>query len=81
MENSPQTYKVTADGIPGLELVLNEGDVMVDSGAVKDVPARLRAQSTEIQSASTEVFFTVTSLSHPDIEVTEHGRFLGPVRR
>ena len=80
MENNRQTYTVTADGIPGLELEIKD-DLVVESGAVKDVPARLRARSSELNTASTEVYFTVTSTSNPDIEVTEHGRFLGPVQR
>jgi len=81
MENQPQTYTITADGIEGLELTLQENNVMVNSGAVKDVPARLRAKRDQIKTASTEIFFNVESQENPELKVTEHGRFLGPVKR
>jgi len=81
MQNSPQTYSVAADGIEGLELVLQDTNVTVESGTVKNVPARLRAERDKLKTASTEVYFIVESLDNPDVSVTEHGRFLGPVNR
>jgi polyferredoxin len=81
MQNSPQTFSITAAGIPGLELVTQDGDVAVASGAVQEVPVRLRANRDELRTGSSKVSFTVKSLDNPDVEVTETGRFLGPIGR
>ena len=81
MQNNPQTFRITAAGIPGLELVIRSGDVSVESGAVQEVPVRLRAQRDELKMASSKITFTVKSLENPDLEVTETGRFLGPIGR
>ena len=81
MQNVPQTFSIVAAGIPGLELMTQGGDVTVSSGAVQEVPVRLRAKRDELQSASSKITFTVKSLDNPDLEVTETGRFLGPMGR
>ena len=81
MQNRPQTFNITASGIPGLELVTQSSDVMVNSGAVQEVPVRLRAQREQLRTASSKITFTVKSLDSPDLEVTETGRFLGPMGR
>ena len=81
MQNSPQTFSIAAAGIPGLELVTQAGDVTVASGAVQEVPVRLRANRDALRTGSSKVSFTVKSLDNPDVEVTETGRFLGPMGR
>jgi len=81
MQNEPQTFSIAADGIPGLEIILQDENVMVASGAVQEVPVRLRASKEKIGAASAKVSFTVKSKDNPEVEVTETGRFLGPLGR
>ena len=81
MQNEPQTFTLTADGIPGLEVILQSDEIHVASGAVQEVPLRLRANKDQLTSASAKISLTLKSRENPDVEVTETGRFLGPINR
>jgi hypothetical protein len=48
---------------------------------VQEVPLRLRANKEQLNTASTKISLTLKSRENPDVEVTETGRFLGPVSR
>jgi len=81
MSNDPQTYRLSASGIEGLVLQNSMGEFSVESGGVAEVPVRLTADPGNLKSASSQVNFTVESLTTEDLTVTEHGRFLGPLSR
>ncbi|MEN8176079.1 MAG: cytochrome c oxidase accessory protein CcoG [Pseudomonadota bacterium] len=81
MENAPQTFRLEASGIPGLQLENQMGDVLVASGAVQEVPVRLRASPSNLKTGSTTVEFSIRSLDNPDLHTADNGRFLGPARR
>ena len=57
------------------------GDIMVDSGAVVEVPVRLQVDPENLKTASSKVDFIVESLTNKDISLTQTGRFLGPTSR
>lgn len=83
MQNSEQTFRISASGLPGIELESKHGngEVVVESGAVQEVPVRLRVPKENLKPGASDVEFHVASLTNPDVEVTETGRFMSPVKR
>jgi cytochrome c oxidase accessory protein FixG len=74
------TYQFSADGLPGLEVVLDHENVTVDAGAVSEVPVRLRANEEVLSQRSQRVDFYLRTEEHPDVNIRREARFLGPTR-
>jgi polyferredoxin len=81
MAEQPQRYNLSISGISGLQVVGPTSDIEVDSGAVKDVPLRVRVDPIELKQASTEIIFHIESQTDSAIRLDQHARFLGPVLR
>jgi cytochrome c oxidase accessory protein FixG len=81
MAEQPQRFELSISGIPGLQVVGPTRDIEVDSGAVKDVPLRVRVDPIELKQASSELTFHIESQTDPNIRLDQHARFLGPVLR
>ncbi len=81
MSNDTQTYRLTVSGLEGITLENSTGDITVNSGGVADVPVRLQVDPINLKTSSSKLNFTLESLTNSDIELTQTGRFLGPVSR
>jgi cytochrome c oxidase accessory protein FixG len=83
MQNAEQRFKVSVSGIEGVELESKNDDniFLVASGAVQEVPVRIRALKENLKPGAVDVEFNVSSLDNPDVAVTENGRFLSPAKR
>ena len=79
--DQPQSYQISVSGIEGLKLIGVDESVAVDSGAIKDVPLRLRVDPVNLESASSRITFHIESQTNPEIRLDETARFLGPGRR
>ena len=78
MTEKPQTFRISVDGIKGMQLVGNYDAVAVNSGSVKEVPLRVHVDPVELKRRSTEISFTVTSSGEESVSQTQSSRFLGP---
>lgn len=74
------TYLVSADGLSGLELVMDHDFVMVDAGAIMEIPVRLRITEDALTRRSERVDFHLQASEQPDIHVSREARFLGPIQ-
>lgn len=81
MTNQQQKYRLSVGGIEGLALKMRDELIVVESGAVTEVPIRLEADPNSLKAAGTNVEFTVESTVTDGLSLTETGRFLGPVNR
>jgi polyferredoxin len=78
MDAVGHTYRLTASGIPGLQLLVDETQIRVAPGSVKELPVRLRADEADLSERSSEVVFELQDLEDEALEVSEEARFLGP---
>jgi polyferredoxin len=78
MDDVEHSYRLTASGIPGLELFIDEPEIRVDAGQVKELPVRLRAAEGALGERSSAVVFELEDLEGAGLEVEEEARFLGP---
>ncbi|MEX2523569.1 MAG: cytochrome c oxidase accessory protein CcoG [Gammaproteobacteria bacterium] len=79
MEETPHEYRVTADGIEGMELTADSNPVTVRAGEVLDVPVRIRVNEGNLEKRSSGITFTITNVIDPERTVSEDAVFLGPL--
>jgi len=80
MDTQTHDYTVTATGIEGLELRIENTPIQAGSGAILDVPVTLKADPAKLKERSTEVHFVIEATDAPAIRVERKTRFLGPLR-
>ncbi|OGT88731.1 MAG: cytochrome c oxidase accessory protein CcoG [Gammaproteobacteria bacterium RIFOXYA12_FULL_61_12] len=78
MKETNETYHLSIEGIEGAELVNSAGDFTVPAGKVMEVPVRVKIDPVNLKSTSNLINFRLKSLTSENLEVIEHGRFLGP---
>lgn len=79
IDNNPHIYKITANGIEGLQLIKDK-ELQVGAGEVMTVPVRLSVDFYNLNKRSTPVTFKLIAMDNPELTVTEEARFLGPLR-
>ncbi|MBU0501077.1 MAG: cytochrome c oxidase accessory protein CcoG [Gammaproteobacteria bacterium] len=78
MKESEETYHLSIEGLEGAELINSAGDFSVPAGQVLEVPVRVKIDPVDLKSTSSNINFRLKSLTSDNLEVVEHGRFLGP---
>ncbi len=73
-------FKVKAEGIEELQLLIDKEVVTVAAGTVFDLPVRLRAKERNLHSRSSDIQFTISTVSNDELSITQTGKFLGPLR-
>ena len=79
MDDVKHTYELKVSGIEGLELHMDVPEIRVDSGAVLELPVRLRVDEAELVARSTGVEFSLSAAEDTELVVTEEARFVGPL--
>jgi len=77
LDDKPHAYRLGVSGLPGLELTAPAEPIVVASGSVSNIPARLEAPATAAGGVH-RIVLTLTALDAPRIEVHEKTRFIGP---
>jgi cytochrome c oxidase accessory protein FixG len=78
MDTQRHVYRVRAEGLPGLELVLERAPLVAEAGAVVEVPVRLRVPPGTALRHSQAVHFELQAEDDPRLRVRGETRFLGP---
>ncbi len=78
MDIRPHRYRLSAEGIDDLKLVLERAPIAAGAGEVTEVPVRLQAPAEELEHRSSHVRFTLQAEDDPALRVSEEARFLGP---
>lgn len=78
MDGRQHQYRLSADGINGLELIIEQPQIVVESGTVADVTVRLRAEESDLASRSNKVMFTIAAIDDDTLQIIKEARFLGP---
>lgn len=74
---SPQTYKVRVEGLPGIDLA-SDALVHVDPAEVRSVAARVQLPPGAAGSGSHPIVFDVSAPQEPGLQVREKTTFLVP---
>jgi len=78
MDRDLHLYELSVSGLEGARMKIDDPDLTVPGGEVKELTVRLQADPFELESASNEVFFTLTAREDASLTVTEEARFVGP---
>ncbi len=74
---STQRFRITAQGLPGLEVVADEHVVSVESTQARWVAVRVQAPYEAAKSGSHTIYFDIAAIDSPD-KVSEKSVFIVP---
>ena len=78
MDSKPHRYKLWAEGIDGLKLVVDDPDILVEAGVVRQLVVRLQADEYNLDARSVPVSFHLQAEDSNDLNAVEEARFVGP---
>jgi len=78
MDQADHQYELQVSGIPGLSLHKDMAVIRVESGAIMELPVRLRADEADLEMRSSDVVFELLATDDDALAVSEDARFLGP---
>src|SRR6516162_1893566 len=77
LDDRPHRYRLTADGMPGLQLIAPAGEISLPPGSVNTLAARLEAPG-EIAGGVHHIVLTLAAIDGSGVVVHENTRFIGP---
>jgi len=77
LDDRPHSYRLTASGLRGLELIVPAGEIPLPPGSVNSVAARLEAPR-ELAGGVHHIVLTLAATDGSAIAVHENARFIGP---
>ena len=78
MDSKAHRYILSADGIEGMQLMLDEPEIVVEAGTVRELIARLQADEFNMEERSVTVEFQLQAVEANHLTTTEEARFVGP---
>jgi len=81
MDQKAHEYRLTAQGLDGMKLVMDKEKLVVQSGEIFDLPMRIVVDPANMKEHAYDISFTLTSTSNPTITTTQESRFMGPRQR
>ncbi len=79
MDDALHSFSLSASGIEGVELLMEDATIEVGAGDVRSFFAKLRADPYSLERPSSRVVFHLEATDNPSLKVETEGRFLGPV--
>ena len=80
MDEKSHRYRLTASGIEGLKLVLDNPDIEVAAGTVRQFIARIQVDEFNMTSRSQSIDFHLEASDAKNLQTVEEARFVGPGR-
>jgi cytochrome c oxidase accessory protein FixG len=80
MDDQAHSFEITASGIEGLAVAIDEPEIFAETGRVVEVPVRLQAPPANMPEMSNKVAFELRAKDQPDLHVIRSARFLGPLK-
>ncbi len=78
MHSEPHEFTITAEGIEGMQLLLDDPSVVVGAGAIRSIIARIQADEANLEGRSTEINFRLQAAELNHLSTVKDARFLGP---
>jgi len=77
LDGKAHSYRLTVQGMSGLQLMTPDGLIVVPPGSVSNIPARLAAPG-DLAGGVHPIKLSLTAVDQPRIAVHEQTRFIGP---
>jgi len=77
LDDRPHSFRLTAGGMPGLQLIAPAGEISLPPGSVNTLAARLEAPG-EIAGGVHHIVLTLAAIDGSGVVVHENTRFIGP---
>ena len=78
MDSRAHRYTLSADGIDGLQLVLDKPEIEVPGGTVFELIARIQADEYNMENRSETITFHLQAQDANHLKTSEEARFVGP---
>jgi len=78
MDEGPHVFHLAVEGLEGMMLTNQEGDVEIASGAVVAIPVRVQVAPENIPSPKSDIEFILTATDNPELKAYQDSRFLAP---
>jgi polyferredoxin len=80
MDSKTHRYQLSASGIDGMRLVLDDSQIEVEAGTVQQLIARIQADEYNMESRSQSIRFRLQAVDANHLTTIEEARFVGPGR-
>lgn len=80
MDVVDHTYVVTLQSSFNARLIVRHHQITVQSGQSGSLPVSVQADPADLRSLSEEVTFILNAIDRPELQTSETGAFIGPVR-
>ena len=80
MDSKTHRYLLSASGIEGMKLVLDNPQIQVEAGTVRQLIARIQADEYNMESRSESIRFRLQAVDANHLTTVEEARFVGPGR-
>ena len=81
MDEVTHNYQLSIEGHTGMSLHTAQSTITVPSGKVFDIPVQVRIDPVNLEKSGYDVLFKLQAIDNPELQVTETGRFIGPISR
>lgn len=79
MDTKSHVFKLSADGLDDLEMEADREILSIEAGQITELTVRLNLDPELIEKRSSEVFFHLDAMDGSELNITQDGRFLGPL--
>ncbi len=79
MDEQTHDFTIMVEGINDLSLLKDKEVITVDSGAVAELPVRVRTAEDNLDGRSTEIYFTMQAKDNAGLTIKQKAKFLGPI--
>jgi cytochrome c oxidase accessory protein FixG len=80
MDRADHRYSLAVSGLDDVTMRLDDADLTVPAGAVREVTVRLQVDPYDLEPGANNVYFTLTSLDDESLTARQEARFVGPRR-
>ena len=78
MDTRAHRYSLEVSGLAGIHLDLDDKDILVESGEVATLAARVRVPENGMTGSGATITLTLQALDQADLKIVEPARFIGP---
>ncbi len=80
MDRADHRYSLAVSGLEDVTMRLDDADLTVPAGAVREVTVRLQVDPYDLEPGANNIYFTLTALDDQSLTAEQEARFVGPRR-
>ncbi len=79
MDTEKHSYQLSIRGLKDMKIINAKKEITIDSGEVVNLPLRIQIDPVNLEQTTNTIYFNLKATDQPEIQVTEQGRFIGPL--